>query len=66
MPFYERGGKFIKSLNKAYNDTFDENVRVGKPTFTKLIKLLTKKGESKAGLSTYYINLRYSFYRNDE
>jgi len=60
MPVYERSGKNIESINEAYNNTFAEGERVGRDTFVELTKLLTKKGESKAGLSTYYINLRYS------
>ena len=60
MPVDERGGKSIESINEAYNNSFAEGERVGRDTFVDLTKLLTKKGESKAGLSTYYINLRYS------
>ena len=50
----------IESINEAYNNTFAEGERVGRDTFVELTKILTKKRESKAGLSTYYINLRYS------
>ena len=60
MPVYKRGGKSIESINDAYNIIFSEGERVGRNTFVELTKLLTKKGESKAGLSVYYINLRYS------
>ena len=61
IPVYERGGKSIESIFDAYCSTFqNQKERVGRDTFFELIKLLTKKGESKAGLSTYYINLRYS------
>ena len=59
LPVYERGGKSIKSLTEAYNNSFIASERVGKHTFSLLLNLLTKRGESKAGLSTYYINLRY-------
>ena len=60
MSVYERGGKSMESIFEAYSNTFeDKDERVGRDTFIELLKLLTKKGESKAGLSTYYINLRY-------
>lgn len=60
MPVYERGGKSIRALNKSYNDTFDKDKRVGQHLFFDLMKFMTRRGESKAGLSTYYIQLRYS------
>lgn len=60
MPVYERGGKSIRSLNDSYNASFDKDHRVGRDTFFHIAKFLTKRGESKAGLSTYYIQLRYS------
>eukprot|EP00559_Dactyliosolen_fragilissimus_P007958 CAMPEP_0184871406 /NCGR_PEP_ID=MMETSP0580-20130426/40701_1 /TAXON_ID=1118495 /ORGANISM="Dactyliosolen fragilissimus" /LENGTH=1005 /DNA_ID=CAMNT_0027374063 /DNA_START=1121 /DNA_END=4139 /DNA_ORIENTATION=- len=59
FPVYERGGKSIESLNEAYNNVYNQDERVGMNTFTEIVKLLTKRGESKAGLSTYYIQLRY-------
>mmetsp|Transcript_21013 Transcript_21013/g.29472 ORF Transcript_21013/g.29472 Transcript_21013/m.29472 type:complete len:980 (-) Transcript_21013:30-2969(-) len=59
FPVYERGGKSIESLNEAYNNVYNKDERVGMNTFTEIVKLLTKRGESKAGLSTYYIQLRY-------
>ena len=62
MPVYERGGKSIECLNIAYNNVFSMDERVGINTFTDIIKLLTKRGESKAGLSTYYIQLRSCSY----
>ena len=46
-------------MTEAYNNSFIASERVGKHTFSLLLNLLTKRGESKAGLSTYYINLRY-------
>lgn len=60
LPVYERGGRSIKALKKSYDDSFDKEDRVGWHTFLSLIQLLTRRGESKAGLSTYYIQLRYS------
>jgi len=60
MPVYERVGKNIESISEAYNNTFAEGERVGRGTFVELTKLLTKKIESKAGLSTYYINVIFT------
>ena len=60
MPVYERGGKSIESLNETYNSLQEKEDRVGRDTFTDIVKLLTKRGETKAGLSTYYIQLRYN------
>ena len=59
MPFYERGGKSIESLLEAYREAFVEDKRVGAHTFAEIMRLLTKRGESKCGLSTYYIHFRY-------
>lgn len=58
MSVYERGDKSIESINEAYNSTFPEGKRVERDTFVELTKLLTKKGESKVRVSTYFINLR--------
>mmetsp|Transcript_27310 Transcript_27310/g.39559 ORF Transcript_27310/g.39559 Transcript_27310/m.39559 type:complete len:194 (-) Transcript_27310:94-675(-) len=52
MPVYERGGKSIKSLLEAYRVAFVEDERVGEHTFAEITRLLTKRGESKCGLST--------------
>lgn len=60
IPIYERGGKSVESLYEAYKKSFPKKDVIGRDTFTDLGKLLTKRGESKAGLSTYYIQLRYS------
>ena len=38
----------------------DQEKQVGRQTFNDMIKLLTKRGETKAGLSTYYIRMRYA------
>ena len=56
IPVYERGGKFIQSLFKEYNDALPEDKGlIGFPTFDYIVKLLTLRGKSKAGFSTYYI-----------
>lgn len=60
MPLYERGGKSVERLFEAYKSVHPENQRIGRILFIDIVKLLTKRGESKAGLSTYYINLRYA------
>lgn len=57
---YERGGKSIECLNAAFNDAYSSEDKVGMNLFTAIVKLLTKRGESKADLSTYYIQLRGS------
>lgn len=59
MPVYERGGKSVESIYGAYQNVYPDTFRVGVHTFSDLVKLLTKRGESKAGISTYYIQFRY-------
>lgn len=61
---YEPGGSSIEELFRSYKDyhTGDENNQpkhVGFHAFSDIAKLMTKKGESKAGISQYYINFRY-------
>jgi hypothetical protein len=61
LPVYERGGTAIRDLFNTYVNAFPEKeTRVGEPTFRDVVKLITKRGESKAGLSTFYIKLRYA------
>jgi hypothetical protein len=63
MPVYIRGGDPIReNLYKEYGRCQREEgaKAIGKHTFEELTKLLTKKGECKTGLSTYYIKLRYA------
>ena len=56
---YKRGGKFIRILFKGYKDTLPEDkFSIGFPTFCDIFKLLTLHGESKSGLSIYYIKYR--------
>ena len=59
-PVYERCGKCIRSLFKEYQDALSENeCSIGFPNFHDIVKLLTLRGESKSGLSTYYIILSW-------
>ena len=57
LPIYERGGQTINDLHVAYTDSFEQTV--GFATFRDIVRLLTKRGEAKCGLSTYYIRFRY-------
>ena len=59
LPVYERGGKSIESLNEAYSTVYRKEERVDIHLFVDIVKLITKRGEAKVGLSTYYINFRY-------
>ena len=55
---YERSGKCIQILFKEYQDTLPEDeCSIGFDTFHDIVKLLTMRGESKSGLSAYYIKL---------
>lgn len=58
IPVYERGGSTSEELFKAYKESVDTDLLVGEPTFRDMLKLLSKRGEMKAGLSTYYIRMR--------
>ena len=59
MPMYERSGKCIQSLFKEYQDALLENEgSIGFLNFHDIVNLLTLSGESKSGLSTYYIKFR--------
>ena len=53
---YECGGKFIQSLFTDYQDALpEEEGSTEFATFHDIVNLLTVRGESKVGLSTYYI-----------
>lgn len=47
----------VEDFFDAYWSLCDETL--GLPTVRDLVKLLTKRGETKAGLSTTYIQFRY-------
>ena len=57
---YIGGDKTLNSLFDAYKTLFSNGQHIGKPTFRDVVHLLTKCGEIKAGLSTYYIQFCYS------
>ena len=58
IPVYKRFGKCIRILFKEYHDSLpEEEDSIGYATFHYIVKMLTMRGESKAGLSTYYIIL---------
>ena len=59
MSVYQRVGMPIKDLHQAFQDSTNSQDRVGFYTFSQITKLLTKRGEAKAGLSTYYIQFRH-------
>lgn len=60
MAVYDQGGKSQDDLLASYVGAIPSEERVGRQTFRDMIKLLSKSGETKAGLSTYYIHFRYS------
>lgn len=59
LPVYERGGQSFESMFDAYKAAFEGEERIGYDTFVDILKLLTTRGESKAGLSTYYVKFRH-------
>jgi len=54
LPVYERGGKSIESLNEVYSTVYRKEELVGIHLFVDIVKVITNRGEAKAGLSTYY------------
>ena len=60
LPIYERGGIPIKSFFLSYKQGTHQGLRVGRALFFDIMKILTKHGESKSGLSTYYISIRHA------
>ena len=58
IPVYERGGKYIQIVFKEYQDSIREDEgSIVFATFRDIVKLLVMHGDSKSGLSTYYIKL---------
>ena len=56
IPVYERGGKSIQSFfNNTSMHYQNTKVQIVFTTFHDIVKLLTMCGESKSGLSKYYI-----------
>lgn len=58
LPVYQRGGLSYADLHKDYKNSFPDELVLGQKTFRDIAAALTKKGEAKAGLSTYYIRFR--------
>ena len=57
---YDRGGKALEGMFKNYMNALpDGDDILGEPTLKDIVKLPTMNGESKSGLSTYYIKLRH-------
>ena len=59
LSVYQRGGLAIADLFKSFKECTLSEDTVGFTTFSEITKLLTKRGEAKAGLSTYYIQFRH-------
>ena len=56
IPIYERDDKCIRSFCKEYQYALpEEEGSIVFTTFNDIVKILTVCGESKSGLSTYYI-----------
>jgi hypothetical protein len=60
MPVYERGGWAISKIFEGYKTSWGREDHIGRDTFSQLTQLLTKRGESQTGLSTYYVRLKYA------
>ena len=60
LPVYETGGKSQVNVYDNYKLLTPKEDQLGRTTFLNVIKLLTKRGEAKARLSTYYISVRHS------
>ena len=56
LPIYDIGGENVRILHAAYATLFE--TAIGFKKFQDVVKLLTKHGKTKAGLSTYYIWFR--------
>ena len=61
LPVYERGGKAKKKLWFDYRDVMKATNKkyLRRESFEELAGMKSKKGESKIGVSTYYVKLRY-------
>jgi hypothetical protein len=60
MPVYERGGWAISKIFEGYKISWGREDPVGRDTFSQLMQLLTKCGESQTSLSTYYVRVWYA------
>lgn len=59
VPIYERGGLSLKNVFDKYCTIVEEERRVGTNMFYAIVKVLTKKGETRCGMSSYYVDLRH-------
>ena len=59
LPVYQRGGIPVDSLFKFYKLGHGIEEQLGKSSFVETLKLITQRGEAKAGLSIYYIHFRH-------
>ena len=56
---YEHGGKALEGKLKTYRGVLlEDEDPVGEPTFNDIVNLLKMCGDSKSGLSTYYIKFQ--------
>ena len=58
LPVYSSGGKSLMKYYDLYKTLYPIEDRIGRDNFLKVSKLLCKKGEIRAGLSTYYVRIR--------
>ena len=58
LPVYSSGGKSLMKFYSLYKALYPIGDRIGRDNFLKVSKLLCKKGEIRAGLSTYYVRIR--------
>ena len=59
LPIYSRGGKAIEKLCQDYHRVFpDKKFRIGQRNFSKVVRILCKKGTIEIGLSFYFVKLR--------
>ena len=56
LPIYDRGGENVRILHAAYATSFETTI--GLKDFQDVVNFSTKRGETKAGLSMYYIWFR--------
>ena len=59
IPVYDRLHYTRISLFQMYCETYQADLRIGRPTFFRLVEILTTRGTIHVGLSTYYVEYRY-------
>ena len=60
LPVYKTESKSQINVYDNYKFLTPKEYQLGRTTFLDVTKLLTKRGEAKAGLSTYYTSFRHS------